>query len=815
MTAIWGGARIGNMQPKRGMRLLAGCALAALVAGASLAGTPAQAQTAQTSVFAIPPGPVSSALAAFGATSGVQIVYDSSIARGLRSNGVSGARTREQALGEILAGTDLRWRFTSARSVTIEAPQAAAVTGADIVADQDMIQLAPITVSGEKLTRDLANVYASVGIITGQQFFDFAIEELGGGLNKLANTRVTGANQGNSGIVIRGLSSDGLTQPSNSSPAVALIVDGASQNGEGIRRGNRGTWDVANLEVLRGPQSTLQGRNAMGGAVIVNTNDPTWNWEAAAEGDFATSANSGDLGSGAFMLSGPMIENQLAFRVAGQYMENSNGISYANPLNHKLDEGVLGQFRAKFLVTPTAMEGFEALFTISHTRDRPSVAAVSGPDFFARHFSTDVSSVEIRETHVTNFVANISQQIGEGMKVRSVTALIETEAQINSPAGSRAYVREEVRDGEDFTQDLRLELEEGVRPLSGVIGLNFGHFSNSPDSSISISIPAYGLYETPYQNIQGRNVLTSYAAYADMRYAMTDKWSLLFGGRLGYEEVHNKLNGEVLNLNTFSYDIINQDAKTNYLLALPKIGVAYKIDEKQTLAFTASEGFRAGFAAVDFEGVAYDVEPEKLWAYEVAYRSKWLDDRLELNVNGFYYSFDNLQIDVDDPNPYSPQTITTNVGSAHAYGAEIEMRARVTEEFSAFASLGLLKTRLDSAVTAMGDFGGNAFPEAPTVTFNAGGVYRHASGFFASADLSYTGGYYSVGDIANTEAEHVSSFTIVNAALGYEAQHWSVTLYAKNIFDEQYLTGISVDNWSSEATIGDGRMLGVRARATF
>ena len=289
----------------------------------------------------------------------------------------------------------------------------------------------------------------------------------------------------------------------------------------------------------------------------------------------------------------------------------------------------------------------------------------------------------------------------------------------------------------------------------------------------------------------------------------------MFGGRLGYEEVDVTNQGEVLNLATFGYDQINQNASTNYLLALPKLGIAYEIDAKQNIAFTMSEGFRAGFAAIDTYGNPYDVQPETLWAYEIAYRSKWFDDRLEFNANAFYYEYDDLQIAVEDPNPLNRQSITRNAGKAHAYGGELELRARVTQEFTAFASLGLLKTELDSAVMATGDYTGNEFPEAPAVTFNIGGVYRHASGVFVSADLAYTDSYYSVGDIANTAAEQVSAFTIVNAAIGYEAETWSLTLYAKNIFDEQYLTGIYADNTGSEATLGDGRTIGVRARATF
>ncbi|WP_425105137.1 TonB-dependent receptor domain-containing protein [Ancylobacter sp.] len=802
--------------------LLAGCALIVLasIAAAGPGAAQTQAAAAQTAVYAIPAGPVSGALAAFGAASGVQIVYDSAVARGLTSPGARGARSAEQALAELLAGTGLNWRFTSPRSVTIEAP--ASSSTASVVVGEDMIELDAITISGEKLTRDLANVYSSVGVVTGEQFFDYAIEDLNGALNKLANTRVSGSNRGSSGIVIRGLSSQGLTSPTNSSPTIALIVDGASQNGEGIQRGNRGTWDVANVEVFRGPQSTLQGRNAMGGAVVVNTNDPTWHWEGAAEFDYLDSSDSGYQGSGAFMLSGPLAENQLAFRVAGQYLEGDRGIAFADPLNGPLDNDEFSSLRAKVLITPEQLDGFEALITVSYNSDKPGFPVASGPNFFDRRFNSDVSAAELRYTDVTTVIADVSQQLSEGVKLRSVTAYIETDADISSLPGSTLYLRDELRAGEDFTEDLRLELEEGVRPLSGVIGFNYGRFSNKPDSEISVAAPEYGIVDPIlYQELDARNLITSYAAYADLRYALDERWTLLFGGRLGYETVENEADGRTLNLietimtGIPAYESSSYDADVGYLVALPKIGIAYAIDSRQTVAFTVSEGFRAGFTAVDGSGNVYEVDPEKLWAYEVAYRSKWLDDRLEVNANGFYYEYSDLQTDVDDPILGYPQTITANVGKAHAYGGEIELRALVTQEFTAFASVGLLKTEFDSAVPAVGIEVGGEFPEAPSVTFNVGGIYRHASGVFVSADLAYTDSYYSTADVANTADEQVSAFTIVNAAIGYEAKNWSMTLFAKNIFDEAYLTGISVSGSSSSATVGDGRMIGVRARATF
>lgn len=149
-----------------------------------------------------------------------------------------------------------------------------------------------------------------------------------------------------------------------------------------------------------------------------------------------------------------------------------------------------------------------------------------------------------------------------------------------------------------------------------------------------------------------------------------------------------------------------------------------------------------------------------------------------------------------------------NAAESHSYGAEIEARWNSDLGLEIFAGLGLLKTRFDD-----GDFEGNEFPEAPAVTASFGGIYRHESGFFAGGDVSFTDGYYSKGDIQNQSALLVDSFTVVNAQIGYATDNFSVTAFAKNLLDEQYLTSIS--SGGNYATVGDARSFGVRVEARF
>src|SRR5690606_18430087 len=113
------------------------------------------------------------------------------------------------------------------------------------------------------------------------------------------------ASEKSSGFAIRGLNSEGQTNTQHISavPLIGVVIDGATQNPDAVRRGARALWDIDQVEVLRGPQSTLQGRNSLGGAVYVKTNDPTYKQEVIVEG----TAGTDDLKSGGFVINSPIV----------------------------------------------------------------------------------------------------------------------------------------------------------------------------------------------------------------------------------------------------------------------------------------------------------------------------------------------------------------------------------------------------------------------------------------------------------------------------------------------------------------------------
>ncbi|MCQ0988028.1 TonB-dependent receptor [Jiella marina] len=683
--------------------------------------------------------------------------------------------------------------------------------------DGGMITLDTVVVQGEKIPRDIFDTYTSVDVVGSGEIEDYNYNTVDQALNTVGNVRSFESGTGNSSFVIRGLNAEGVTQPSRSSPVISVLVDGAEQGIEATRRGSRGLWDVEQVEVLRGPQSTTQGRNSLAGSVIIKTKDPTYEPEVILEG----MAGNQDYLSGAFAVNAPIIDNQFAVRIAGQKSRETKDIDYANPALAELEEDEYEQIRGKFLFTPEAMPGLRALFTVSRTHDKPGWGLVSGPDFFDRHFDDSTTdSAEFRDTHVNRYIADVSYEITPDWTVRSVTSFVDTGVTIESPSAS-SFIRDDTREGADFAQDLQLTYESPDDPFSGVFGVFAGRFTTDLDSSIQTTLLApYGVPLIDVQMLTAENKTESIAAYADTRYRFFEDWTLIAGGRILRDEVSADYAGTALDFATTigtgipTFGSLDENNSTANTVFLPKIGLAYDLTDNQTVAFTASRGYRAGFSeAVAGSTAINEVEPEYLWSYDIAYRSRWFDDTLKLNANAFYYDYENQQVLTFNPN-FSGQTITANSGKSHAYGAEAEVRWMPMPEIELFSSLGLLKTEFDEGVTASGiNLEGKEFPEAPAVTFAAGGIWRHHSGIFAEADMSFTDGFYSSGDLANTSSRLVDSFTLVNAQIGYEYNDFSVAAFAKNIFDEQYLT--SINETGSQATIGDGRTYGLKATGKF
>lgn len=741
--------------------------------------------------YQIPAGELGQVLAQFGAESGLLLSFDPSLTQNKSSSGLTGSFTVEQGLTTLLKGSGINWRFTQSNSVALQA-----------IENTELMMLETINVEsivyGEKLSRSYKDTFTSVGVVTQDDMDDYHIDDLFDSFNQLANVSLFSSNQGNNGLQIRGLNADGVTQPSNFAPLIAVIIDGVNQSAEGLKRGSRSTWDIKQVEVLRGPQSTLQGRNALAGAVIIESNDPTYHTEINTKVGFDNQGGK----KAAFAVSGALIEDQVAARLSGEYSNQEKDIEFADTGNQALAEDRFKNLRGKLLIEPEAIDELSILLTASHSFDNPTAisAPVTGPDFFARKFDTASTFTELREMHVNNYAADLSYPLSDSMTLRSITAKNETNLAINSAPSSLYYLRKDNRRDNDFTQELRLEIDQDEGNLSGVMGLFYGDFNQKTNSLINV-------FGTVYQDGIFKNETNTKALYADLRYRLFENVSLIAGARYQKDKVRNLIDI------TSAFGVTQSDRETSYNVFLPKYGLAFDIDDNQTLAFTASRGYRQGFAEL-VAGTANqinDVDPEFMWAYELAYRLMPDDQSFQLGVNLFYNDYTDQQITLTDSN-FSPLVNTHNSGESTSYGAEIEGSYDFKNGLNVFASIGLLKTKIGDlkdniCASSGGNCKGNEYPGAPSLNVALGGVYKAQSGFFASINTDYTGSYYTYQDINNSSTYQLDSRFITNTSIGYEFNNIRASLYGKNIFDKEYLTSISTSG--SEGYIGDERTIGI------
>lgn len=690
-------------------------------------------------------------------------------------------------------------------------------------------------VEGEKVVRTLRDTTTSVGIVSGQEIEERQIRNLDNAIEQTAN--VVTSEDPNTGFVIRGLNSEGQTglQHISAVPLIGVMVDGVTQNPDSVRRGTRGLWDVEQVEVLRGPQSTLQGRNALGGTVVVKTNDPTYKLGGVLEGTIGTN----DLYGVGFVVNAPIVAGQSAFRISGYKTEENRGIKYADPYNEQLGLDAYDTLRGKLLIEPDSLPGFSALFTIARTNDEPGSGQVSGPNFLKRRLDATSDFTDFREGSADNYAADLSYEFMPGLTLRSVTAYADTEGTVKTAPGAAFSRYGDNIQSSDFTQDLRLEIANDGNGLSGVVGLSYGHLKRDSfghsTANLDYFYQYYGFPDRPVLFGYGTygSETTNLAAYADLRYRW-DRWSFIAGGRLLRDTIEtsedtNNLDTTDLALLEFLmsgnpvYDPYKASSKATFEEFLPKLGITYDLTPNQTIGATYNKGYRTGYEQVIRtlrQTIISTVNPEFVDTYELSYRSSWLNRTLDFNANVFYNDYTDQQVAVLT-DTYDVQAIY-NAASSHSYGAEVEARWRPIPPLQLYGSVGLLKTKFDDIKLGPDeedDHSGNEYPEAPAFTIAAGVMYKSPAGWFAGADVRHVDGYYSAGNIANVSTGFVDAYTIVDAQLGYEWENYTLTLFAKNLFDEQYLTSVNeVDGGRISPAygfIGAERQIGLTLRAEF
>jgi outer membrane receptor protein involved in Fe transport len=797
----------GHLSGALKLALLAGTMLMLQAGGAAMAQNTAPAEKTRQAI-SIPAGPLTQALNRLAAQSGLEILFDAKLAQGKTTRGVKGTLTPAQALKALLAGTGLSARFAGQNQILLSSDSAAAAA-VPATEENESTLLDLITIYGAKNARTLDSTTASVGVVTAKDIEDGEIRYTSDTFRRLGNV-MDGATL-NSGFVIRGMNSEGFVPAG--APAGSLYVDGILQTRYNARFGARSLWDVEQVEVYRGPQSTLSGRAAMVGAIYVKSKDPTYEKEVLLSGTLGNDK----LAGGAFAVNMPVVANQAALRISGSVERGETSVDYPtfkdydgyDDLKNEISQNV----RGKLLLTPEGLKDTSAVLTYAFSNDRPNERLIGiGPGFdlddergdfyvpvtYAEYRAIEVHNAGLEVTHdfsdTLRLTAQTGFQFGRTTR-RSVDA--GTEGTINGIWGTV--------DDTLVSQEVRLNYAgERWKWVTGV----FGSYQNFDSEFDAVAFDFYRLDQL--QNRKTENL----AAFGEATYEILPSWFITAGGRIDYlreKTVEDNAEGAV---GSVLVPITNR-ADFNEVNLVPKLGIAKQFGPSHTVGLTYTEGFRTGGFYVNYETFEPEYyDPEFVQSYELSYKGRFLEERLMLNANLFYTEYDDQQIEIR-PDPARPSyRETTNAASSRAWGFEIEPNFQISERWSAFASIGYLDTeflKFDHA--SFGDLSGEAFPEAPKWTVGFGSRYEFENGIHIGADAKYTSDYTARFGVA--PLDDIDSRFIVNSQVGYRMEHWEITAYAENLFDERYLTLVDRDATPVYAQLGPRRSFGVNLKAKF
>ncbi|MBO6563134.1 MAG: TonB-dependent receptor [Pseudomonadales bacterium] len=724
-----------------------------------------------------------------------------------------------------------------------------------------------VVVFGQKIERTLQDTKESVEVFTSEM-----LEERN--LYNLSDVYLLtpGVSGDQFGFRIRGVrNSDGAALP-NRADLASVVLDGVNATGWVKSSGAGQLWDVGQVEVYRGPQSTNLGRNALAGAIVVNTHDPVYENGGSIRlgaGEYDTTEIKGHANFS-------LIDDVSAIRIS---IEENESDGFSDNITRGEDDYAhvnSAVYRLKWLYEPTddlkAVLSYQRLknefgststFLGVYDRDDRIALADAPADFDTE---ADLASL------------TIDYRINDNWSLTSVTGYQDGERtrfndtdQTSAPVGSGGGITSRFSEDNNWSQELRFTYEnESIRGSSGiyfseieaersqenVVDLNlvllFDDFSPGLGTVLTTNLilpvvlyqPFYDTRQTGFTNVD----TSTWAAFTEWEFDLGEKWMASIGVRYDNEEqdystasstfsnsVLPNLGGPfggiplgggltidtaIFLINTqlaaFTSTVPQSDQSEDFDNFLPSAGITYYHNEEVSSSFFVKKSYRSGGSELTLLNGINDFDSEELWNYEYSLRAQVFEGRGVFNTNVYYGDWTNQQVAIQEPGTTNTAfTITVNAGESTIYGAEVSLNYDLTDNWTLYSGVAVSKTEYDDFQSPDGseDYSGNDFSFAPELTANIGVTYFNENGFFFNASASYTDSSYA--DVANIR--EMDSYTLLNVNAGYEYKSFKIEAYGINVTDELYdvNNNIRATDGTPGTRLGAPRQYGGRVTFTF
>lgn len=688
-------------------------------------------------------------------------------------------------------------------------------TFADSQTENDTTILEPITINADLRDISLDKIAASVSVLNELELQDRGATHFGDVLLQLPNVNFSAEGSRPRHIQIRGMGErDEYTGAPNAS--VGFAIDDIDFSGIGM---TANLFDVKQVEVLRGPQGTRYGANALAGLVNVRTNEPTSYRESLIE----VTAGQDDLTEVGLMTSGAFNEDSDSplYRFS-MFKHNSDGFRNNKFLDkddtNQRDELFL-RGKLHFTLTPST----DLDITLLHAD------IDNGYDVWTldNNFSTETDEPGKDLQKSTAAAVKFTLDGSDNFTLTSITTLADSNMTYAydgdwvdrlfwGGANPFVYNYENKKERDTFSQELRFVSKPASRLfnnstdwLAGVYYSNLDE-KNKTTEEFEDDFTSPSFTSSKSSDFEANNI----AIFGQLDHNLTEQTVVSGGLRVEH------------NSQEFSSSL-GEDVSPSDNLFGGHISITHELNQQHNVYASISRGYKAGGfntglgAGVGNQFLQFD--KETAINYEIGIKSSLANNTLKTAITLFYTDRKDPQFDGYSFVGANYVFYTENLDSAENYGLEAEFDWQATTNWKVFGSLGLLKTKVEGTpLNSAFVMSGRDQAHAPSYQYNVGTQYRNQSGLFARIDVTGVDAFY-FDNVHNFKSD---SYTLTHARVGYEIDNWEVYLWGKNLFDQEYATrgfffandpayGFGSEPAKEFERLGDPRQFGITARMRF
>ncbi|TAH20426.1 MAG: TonB-dependent receptor [Cytophagales bacterium] len=700
----------------------------------------------------------------------------------------------------------------------------------DIVLDENTQTLGEVVVTANKREEDIVKVATSVTSLSAKKLEDTRTWGLGG-----LTALVPNYTYQELGVPFQQVQSIRGIQVFSENPAVSTYIDDV--NNIDILANGFAFTDIERVEVLRGPQGTLFGRNAMGGVINIITKQPSNKTTGFAE------VGAGNLGLQRHSLGfkTPIIKDKLFFGVNGLFQtqdgywkNDTTGTGAtdrsANGKTVGGEKNLYGNMYLKWLPTQRLsltlnLKGQRdwsnntGFFVSQADRD----LALANPD------KINLARVGSHERNILN-ASLVAKYFADKFTITSISAYQTIDLSfkdIDFPGFYHSFYKsaigEKLPPQEVYSQELRINSnsDSKLQYTAGFYGFSQVGYEPSTNLAFELAPNAYSIFRNKSDNF-------GLAGFGELSYQITDKLKATVGLRYDYEKREATFNGfgdASFIGGVFTQTKPDTTVSGNYSALSPKVALSYAVNDRSNIYLTYTRGFRAG--GVNAQKVPNNIrqtfDPEYSNNYEAGYKTFLADKKLSIGASAFLIQWNDLQFfNLVAPFTYARE----NVGNAQSAGLELEISAIPVKGLQLDGSFGLNQTEYKSFSLKRVNFGtgaetstaigGNSLSNAPSHTLFLGAQYEYAISkklkVVIRGEVRNIGSYYT--DIQNKIQQ--PSYTLINSRIGFSYDTYSLFFWGQNLNNERYLAfGNPDSSFGRSVRTAAPRTFGVTVSAKF